>query len=231
MTSSSVATMTTAAMYVGLAVSSDDPTLTSMGVFDNVTVSTPPPNQPPTVSLTAPASGASYVAPATVTLTATASDVNGTVSSVSFYAGATLIGTDTTSPYSATWNNVAAGSYSLTAVATDNSGATTTSAARSVMVTSALPPPLSRHALFTASSDHATLVVRYQLEIFTSGANPNVATPIATQDLGKPPVVNGDCDVDITQTVNALASGSYIATVSAVGTGGSSRSTAASFTK
>jgi len=69
------------------------------------------------------------------------------------------------------------------------------------------------------------------LEIFSSGADPNVATPIATRDLGKPAVVNGECDVDITPTVNALASGSYIATVSAVGSGGSSRSNAAPFTK
>src|SRR5205085_3727192 len=51
------ATMTTASMYVGLAVSSEDSTRTAAGVFDNVTVSTPTANQAPTVSLTAPANG------------------------------------------------------------------------------------------------------------------------------------------------------------------------------
>jgi hypothetical protein len=88
-----------------------------------------------------------------------------------------------------------------------------------------------RHAVFVASPDHSTLVVNYLLEIFTAGANPNTATPVATQNLGKPAVVNGECDVDITQTVNGLATGSYIATVKAVGSSGSSRSNTAPFTK
>jgi hypothetical protein len=58
---------------------------------------------------------------------------------VDFYQGTTLIGSDTTSPYQITWSDVAAGAYALTAVATDNAGATTTSAARSVTVTGGLP--------------------------------------------------------------------------------------------
>src|SRR6202022_15202 len=55
-------------------------------------------------------------------------------------------GTDTTSPYTFTWSNVAAGSYALTAVATDNAGAVTTSAAVTVTVsspTTTLPAPWS----------------------------------------------------------------------------------------
>jgi chitinase len=46
---------------------------------------------------------------------------------VQFYQGTTLLGSDTSSPYSFTWANVPAGSYSLTARATDNGGATTIS--------------------------------------------------------------------------------------------------------
>jgi RHS repeat-associated protein len=45
-----------------------------------------------------------------------------------------LLGTSTAAPYSFTWANVAAGSYSLTVKATDNRGAVTTSAAVSVSV-------------------------------------------------------------------------------------------------
>ena len=45
-----------------------------------------------------------------------------------------MLGTDTTSPYSNTWNNVAAGSYTLTAKATDNGGAITTSAPVNITV-------------------------------------------------------------------------------------------------
>ncbi|MBI5386398.1 MAG: immunoglobulin domain-containing protein, partial [Verrucomicrobia bacterium] len=98
-------------------------------------------NVPPTVALTSPANGATFTAPANVTITATAADSDGTVTMVEFLSGGTVIGSDTTSPYSFAWNGVAAGTYSLTARATDNSGATTTSAARSITVNPAPVPP------------------------------------------------------------------------------------------
>src|SRR6185503_8903667 len=108
-------------------------------------------NQAPSVSLTAPANGATFTAPATITVSATASDTDGAVNSVSFYTGTTLIGTDTTSPYSVTWSAVPAGSYSLTAVAQDNAGATTTSTARTVTVSAVLPLPPPLPAGWTAA--------------------------------------------------------------------------------
>ena len=219
-----------AGSYSITAVATDNGGAATTSAARTITVNGPP-NQAPSVALTAPANGATFTAPASITVSATASDTDGTIAKVDFFAGTTLIGTDTTSPYSITWNNVAAGSYSITAVATDNGGATTTSAARTVTVNGAPPPPPGAHATFTASTDHNTLVTRYVLDIFASGANPNTATPIASQDLGKPAVVNGDCTADISTTYNALAAGSYIATVSAVGSGGSSRSAATPFTK
>ena len=91
-------------------------------------------NNPPTVSITAPASGATYTAPASVTINANAADSDGTVSSVAFYQGTTLLGTDTSSPYSYSWTNVAAESYTLTAKATDNGGAVTTSSVVNITV-------------------------------------------------------------------------------------------------
>ena len=84
-------------------------------------------NAPPVVSITAPAPGASYFAPADVNLVATASDADGTLASVSFYQGTTLIGTSSAAPYAVQWSGVAAGSYTLTARAVDNAGASTTS--------------------------------------------------------------------------------------------------------
>ncbi|WP_425451446.1 glycoside hydrolase family 48 protein [Sphaerisporangium album] len=86
-----------------------------------------PTNQPPTVALTSPTAGQTFTAPATVNLAANAADSDGTVSKVDFYSGTTLLGTDTTAPYTYSWTGVAAGDYSLTAKATDNAGATTTS--------------------------------------------------------------------------------------------------------
>ena len=77
-------------------------------------------NVPPTVVLTSPVTGTSVLAPASVVVSADASDGDGSVSRVDFYAGATLIGSDSTAPYSVTWSNVGAGSYALTAVAVDN---------------------------------------------------------------------------------------------------------------
>jgi hypothetical protein len=78
------------------------------------------------------------VAPANITINATAEDADGAIARVEFYAGTQLIGTATASPFSITWADVAAGSYSLTAVARDDEGASTTSGAISVVVNS--PP-------------------------------------------------------------------------------------------
>jgi len=92
-------------------------------------------NDAPACALTAPTTGATYFAPASIAFTATATDVDGTITQVEFFNGATLLGVDTTSPYAYSWNNVTEGSYTLTAKATDNSGAVTTSAGASVTVT------------------------------------------------------------------------------------------------
>jgi regulation of enolase protein 1 (concanavalin A-like superfamily) len=124
-------------VLVGLGVSSHVAGVNATATFDNVTVSattTPPANQPPTVSLTSPASGATFSAPATINLAASASDSDGTVTKVDFYAGSTRLGTDTTSPYQLSWSNVTAGSYTITAVATDDDAATRASAGVTVTV-------------------------------------------------------------------------------------------------
>jgi RHS repeat-associated protein len=96
---------------------------------------------PPTVSLTAPAANAVFNAPGTIALTANAADSDGTIAKVEFYQGATLIGTATAAPYTVTWNNVPAGSYSLTAKATDNRGIATTSTAVPIIVN--VPPTVT----------------------------------------------------------------------------------------
>ena len=99
-------------------------TVTSAAI--NITVVNPN-NVPPIVALTAPADGSTFTTNS-ATLTATASDTGGSITKVEFFAGATKLGEATTSPYSFNWTNVSGGTYILTAVATDNDGATTTSA-------------------------------------------------------------------------------------------------------
>jgi regulation of enolase protein 1 (concanavalin A-like superfamily) len=186
-------------------------------------------NQLPTVAISSPASGASFTAPAAVTIAASAADSDGTIAGVDFYVGTQLIASDTSSPYTASWNNVAAGVYSLTAVARDNSGGTRTSSA--VAVTVAPATTLPTRVVFTASSDHATNVTSYVVAIYRA-ADPLTASPVATRDIGKPTPSAGDITVDISTLVNPLATGTYKAVVRAVGPGGTTASTAsASFTK
>lgn len=96
------------------------------------------PNVAPTVSVTSPTNGASFTAPASITLTATAADSDGTITKVEFFQGGTnLIATVTTSPYTFNWTGVTAGSYAITAKATDNLTAVTTSSAVNVTVNAA----------------------------------------------------------------------------------------------
>lgn len=107
---------------------------TTYEIYELEVYNTTTTNAPPTVSLTAPVNNATFTAGSNIALTATASDADGTVSKVEFYNGATKLGEATSSPYTYTWTNVAAGSYSLTAKATDNGNASTTSSAVNITV-------------------------------------------------------------------------------------------------
>jgi uncharacterized repeat protein (TIGR02543 family) len=123
------------------AVAQDNWGATSTSTIVTVTVvSSGVPNQPPVVNLTSPVSGSTYTAPATVNLAATASDSDGSIASVRFYSGTTLLNTDTSSPYTYSWTGVGAGSYALRAVAQDNQGATSTSTVVTVTVLSSGTP-------------------------------------------------------------------------------------------
>jgi hypothetical protein len=209
--------------YTLKAVATDNAGAVTESATRTVTVSSSstPTNQPPSVSLTAPASGAIFTAPATITLSANASDGDGSITRVDFYQGTSLIGSDTSSPYSVSWTGMATGSYSLTAVARDNAGAMTVSSTRDITVRSAsLPTTL----IFTPSSNHTTAVDRYVLEIFPAGADTRVANAIVTRDVGKPAVSGGECRVDVTSTILGLSAGNYVATISAVGDGGTTQS-------
>lgn len=196
-----------------------------------VTVTVQSANRPPTVSLTSPSNGATFTAPATIALAATASDPENQLARVEFLSGSTRIATDTTAPYSFSWSGVAAGSYTITAVAYDTAGASATSAAVTVTVSGPVSTP-PRYVVFTASTDHATNVTSYQMRVYASGANPATATPIATSDLAKPtPATNGDITVDRESFFTGLAAGNYLATVMAIGPGGQTQSASVTFTR
>ena len=83
-----------------------------------------PGNSSPSVNITSPANGTRFDAPTTVTITASASDSDGSVSSVQFFANGDLIGTDSSAPYSVDWSGIEDGrTYVLTARARDNQNA------------------------------------------------------------------------------------------------------------
>jgi hypothetical protein len=196
-----------------------------------VTVTVGSSNGAPTVALTSPANGATLTAPATINMAANASDPENQMARVEFYNGTTMLGSDTSAPYTYSWTNVGAGTYALTAVAVDAAGNRTTSSAASVTVGSAAPAP-PRLVVFTASTDHATNVNSYRLDVFTSTANPATATPVATANLGKPtPDANNDITSDQSTLFSNLAAGNYIATITAIGPGGSTRSATVAFTR
>ncbi len=85
-----------------------------------------PTNNPPTCSIAT--NGTTFTTNDTVTITATASDSDGTVAKVDFYDGATLLGTANSAPFTFSWTNVSSpvplsqGTKDLKAKATDNNG-------------------------------------------------------------------------------------------------------------
>jgi|tagenome__1003787_1003787.scaffolds.fasta_scaffold20965084_2 hypothetical protein len=124
-------------------------------------------NSSPSVTLTQPTNGATFAVPATVSLAAIASDGDGAVAKVEFFNGSTKLAEDTTAPYSFTWNGVPTGSYTLTARATDNLGATTTSAASTITVAGNSAPTVA----ITAPTDGAAFAWKPTIAISATAAD------------------------------------------------------------
>lgn len=125
-------------------------------------------NSSPSVSITSPTTGSVFATPATVTINATATDADGSVSNVEFYNGATLLGSDNTSPYSYTWSGVTVGSYAITAKAYDNLGASTTSTVVNISVSVANDAGISAIATPNGSVSTATVTPSVTLKNFGS---------------------------------------------------------------
>jgi plastocyanin len=109
-----------------------------------------PVNQPPSVTLTAPANNTVLNAPGTVTLSATATDNDGTVVRVEFYAGSTLLGVAVKAPFSITVT-LNSGPNSVTARAYDNAGGIGDSSPALVTVNS--PTNVALDAITPAGGD------------------------------------------------------------------------------
>jgi hypothetical protein len=127
----------------------------------SVTVNIAAADLPPTVSLASSAS--TVTAASTITLTATASDDKG-VNKVEFYDGTTLVGTDTTAPYSQAVALTSAnnGTHTYTAKAYDTANQVTTSASVAVTVNigaADLPPTVSIASSATSVTAASTITL------------------------------------------------------------------------
>lgn len=95
---------------------------------------TAPGNLAPTTSITSPTSQSKFAVGATVAIAANAADADGSVSQVEFFAGSTSLGIVNASPYLVNWTATTEGTHTLTTVATDDKGLSTTSNSVSIVV-------------------------------------------------------------------------------------------------
>lgn len=173
-------------------------------------------HQPPFVRIVSPASGEAFTAGANVTLVADAYDPDGLITNVTFYADDQWIGEDALAPYSVTWQNALAGSYDITAVATDNEAMVTTSDAITINVGSTLevfPTSLT----FAATESTATV------NVSNSGTGTLTVTEIVPTKpwISVTPTSGGEGQYTIVVSRTGLAAGSYTGSVLFVSDGGS----------
>ncbi|HVV71914.1 MAG TPA: Ig-like domain-containing protein [Verrucomicrobiae bacterium] len=99
-------------------------------------------NTPPAIALTSPANGSSFTAPASISLAATTTPNGHTITKVQFFNGTSLLAEATNAPYSYSWRNVSAGTYTLLAKAVYDGGSVIVSSTSSVVVTNPAAVPL-----------------------------------------------------------------------------------------
>ncbi|MGB7567293.1 MAG: Ig-like domain-containing protein [Chitinivibrionales bacterium] len=116
------------------AIAFDDKFATGSSAIVTITVKGSVPNKPPVISIIYPANNSTVYLGDSLTVMASASDPDGYVRSVKFYRDSTLLVSDTSMPYVWAKVNPATGIYRIHAVATDNSGASTTSSIVTVTV-------------------------------------------------------------------------------------------------
>ena len=131
----------------------------------------------PTVGITSPTDNTVYVEGDTVTITASASDLDGQITSVAFFAGDVKIAQDSTAPYSFDWLNPEIGTHSLTAVAADDLGEITTSSSVSITVNQKLSCEY-----FSKESTQGTFSQGYKMIFETIGSSVKITCELLDTD-------------------------------------------------
>ena len=144
------------------------------------------PNAPPTVTLTNPATGAVFAVPANVTLQASASDSDGSVTNVKFLVDANVLTNKASAPFTAVTNNLAVGAHTLSAIASDDKGATATNSV-SISVVNPVAVQLSAQQLLPPGRFRFTYTANaglsYVIQRGTS-LSPPVWTSLSTNKAG-----------------------------------------------
>ena len=144
---------------------------------------------PPTVAITNPTPGAVFAAPASITIQATATNGSGTITNVQFLIGSIVLTNKAAAPFSAVTNNLAAGSYTLAAVASDNNGIKATNTATiSVVnpVTVSISSPSRTAATNFQFSYAANVGLRYIVQRSTNLLSTNWITMVTNIAAGNP---------------------------------------------
>ena len=146
---------TPAGSYALTAIATDAKGMTATSSVVNITVATntPPVVVRPSVYIYSPTNGAKFVTPAAVGIYVHALESTGTIATVQFFANSTSLGVVSNSSqmvftnissaplFPLVWSNAPAGSYALTALATDAKGMTATSSVVNITVVTNSPPP------------------------------------------------------------------------------------------
>ncbi|MBC7485258.1 MAG: RICIN domain-containing protein [Cytophagaceae bacterium] len=171
-------------------------------------------NNLPTVSITAPSATAVFDSPASITFTSSAAD-NGSVAKVEYYNGATKIGQATANPYSFTWSNVAADTYTITARATDNQGGVTVSAALSVKVNQGTAPVnQAPNVILTAPANGSSYNAPASI-IISANASDNDGTIAKVEFYNGMQKLGEDASSPYSYTISNAAAGTYTISVKA----------------
>jgi hypothetical protein len=181
-------------------------------------------HQPPLTVLTSPAAGAVYTQGDAVPLAATAAAADGaTVSKVEFYDDTTLLGTDTSSPFTLSASGLAVGSHSILAKAYDSLGASAESTPAGITVASGPAIVASPTQLGVQQGKSGTFAVKLSTQ-----PSANVTVSVARTDGNTGLSVTGGSSLAFTPsnwntaqtvTVTADASGTGSATFTASATG------------
>ncbi len=189
-------------------------------------------NPPPVVSITSPSEGQKFTTPTNITINADAYDLSGgSVTKVDFYYQRygvwTYLDTDTSSPYSYTWNNVTAENYVLKAIATDNQSATNTATLVNIMVRNPCSMAVSPSESFgsggnpggpfTPGSTIYTINANGDDVVWTASADANWLTVTPANGTATP-FTPSQLSVQINSNANSLSQGTYTGTVTLTNT-------------